>query len=115
MKVCIIDDDANLLKYYEMILKTIGVQYYLCKDEGELEIALQHSPDIFIVDIMLDDAYGPDVLERHFKEIVGKPVIMMSSSDHIAKIGMELRKKGINVIETMQKPISPKMLKSVLT
>jgi hypothetical protein len=55
-----------------------------------------------------------EVFEKYYDLIGDIPVIIMSCVNDVFGVGTLLRNEGVNVIETMQKPITPKMLKSVL-
>ena len=116
MKVAILDDDMASLEYYALVIKKIdkSIAYSLCSNERLFKQALGLKPDLIISDVNLGNQNVIEVFEKYYDLIGDIPVILMSCVDDVFGVGTLLRNEGVNVIETMQKPITPKMLKSVL-
>jgi two-component SAPR family response regulator len=116
VKLAILDDDMSSLEYYALAIKTIdkSIAYSLCSNDQFFEQALGLNPDLIIADVNLGSQNVIEVFEKYYDLIGDIPVILMSSVDDVFGVGTLLRNEGVNVIETMQKPITPKMLKSVL-
>ena len=79
MRVLLIEDDSATAKSIEMLLKS---ERYVCDctDLGEdgLEIAKLYEYDIIILDLMLPDMDGYDVLKRLRAARVTTPVLILS-------------------------------------
>ena len=116
MKVAILDDDMSSLDYYALVIKKLNrdISYSLCSNESLFKKALTLKPDLILADVNLGDTNVMEVFEKYYDLIGDIPVILMSCVDDVFGVGTLLRNEGVNVIETMQKPITPKMLKSVL-
>jgi two-component SAPR family response regulator len=116
VKIAILDDDMPSLEYYALVIKKIdnSIDYSLCSNEKFFKQALGLKPDLILADVNLGDKNVMEVFEKYYDLIGDIPVILMSCVDDVFGLGTLLRNEGVNVIETMQKPITPKMLKSVL-
>ncbi len=79
MRILIVDDDSMTAKSVEMMLKSEG---YVCDcaDLGEdgLEIAKLYDYDVIILDLMLPDIDGYEVLRRLRAARVRTPVLILS-------------------------------------
>ena len=79
MRILIVDDDSVTAKSVEMMLKSEG---YVCDcaDLGEdgLEIAKLYDYDVIILDLMLPDIDGYEVLRRLRAARVRTPVLILS-------------------------------------
>ena len=116
MNMLFLDDDRASLNYYALMVKKSGlkISYSLCATSWEFGLALKNKPDLILSDINLGDTDAVEVFTKYANEVGDTPVILMSGMDSTNGVGAELRKMGINVIETMLKPISPAMLMSAL-
>ncbi|RJP50436.1 MAG: DNA-binding response regulator [Anaerolineaceae bacterium] len=78
-KVLLIDDDAELGKLVEVILRPVEVTIYqaLCGLDG-LRKAYQIHPDMIILDIMMPDMDGFDVCLR-LRELTAVPILMLTA------------------------------------
>tara|TARA_R110002126_G_C10155453_1_gene472195 strand:- start:126 stop:479 length:354 start_codon:yes stop_codon:yes gene_type:complete len=116
VKVLILDDDIPILKYYAMILGKLqsAPSYVLCATEEEFVIGMQSKPDIILSDIKLGKTDGPTILRKHSDTIKNTPIFLLSCADNIKSLADELRDDGIKIVDVMQKPITPLMLKSIL-
>ena len=116
MKLAILDDDMASLDYYALVIKRLNrdISYSLCSNESLFKQSLALKPDLIIADVNLGNQNVIDIFEKHYDLIGDIPVILMSSVDDVFGVGTLLRNEGVNVIETMQKPLNPSMLRSVL-
>ena|SRR5688500_5709128 len=80
--VLIVDDDATLREMYEAYLKAAGLTVATAADGKEgLEKAKEHNPDIILLDLMMPEMNGIEVLKHlkadaNLKEI---PVIVFTA------------------------------------
>ena len=116
MNVLFLDDDRTSLDYYALVVKKSGlkISYSLCATSWEFGRALKNKPDLILSDINLGDTDAVEVFTKYANEVGDTPVILMSGMDSTHGVGSELRNLGVNIIETMLKPISPAMLRSAL-
>jgi DNA-binding response OmpR family regulator len=78
-KVLVIDDDPELGKLVEMILKPIELTVYQAYSGGEgLKKAYAIHPDLVILDIMMPDMDGFGVCSR-LRELVSTPILMLTA------------------------------------
>ena len=81
MRVLLVEDDTSTAKTIEMMLKSEG---YICDctDLGEdgLEIGKIYDYDLIILDLMLPDMDGYEVLRRLRSSKVRTPILILSAN-----------------------------------
>lgn len=106
-KVLIIDDDVKLCGLIEEYIQKFGfdVVSALHPDEG-IKTALIENPDIIILDVMMPDKDGFEVLKILRKEI-NTPVIMLTARGEVTDriVGLEL-----GADDYLPKPFEPREL-----
>lgn len=81
LTILIIDDNAHLQVAFKKILTTAGYKVHLAKDGEEgLRLALDTSPDVILLDMLLPKLSGLDVLRALKQDPVAShiPVIALS-------------------------------------
>ncbi|OGP14266.1 MAG: DNA-binding response regulator [Deltaproteobacteria bacterium GWA2_54_12] len=106
----VVDDEPDILNLLEYNLKRSGFQAILAKDGPEaIEAAKAHKPDLVLLDIMLPDMEGTEVLRRlkSMEATASIPVIMLTAKgEEVDKIvGFELGAE-----DYITKPFSPREL-----
>lgn len=110
VRILVVDDEPDILNLLEYNLKRAGFQAILAKDGPEaIEAAKVHRPDLVLLDIMLPDMEGTEVLRR-LKALESTsliPVIMLTAKgEEVDKIvGFELGAE-----DYITKPFSPREL-----
>ncbi len=91
-KILIIDDDPAILKVLGMILEQRGFEVHkaLRAEEG-LRVAYRTQPDLVVLDIMLPEMDGYEVLRR-LRELSDVPIIFLTAVD-----GPKQSAKGLNM------------------
>ena len=108
MKILLIDDDPDLLLITRVILeKTAGFHVLQATTAAEaLEIARRESPDVVLMDVMMPDMDGPELLTKFRQEAALKdiPVVFLTGkSDPVQLANLDrLGAKGV-----IQKPFQP--------
>ena len=85
-KVLLVDDDITILKLLENALTTEGYTVYICDDSASaFDLVAVTGPDVIILDIMMPEIDGYELLERIKKrpEYSDIHVIFLSSVDSI--------------------------------
>jgi DNA-binding response OmpR family regulator len=80
-RILIVDDDAYTLKVVGTFLTQLGHEVFQAEDgEEAVRMALQHRPDLIILDVMMPKKNGFQVLEelRRFRRTQQTPVLMLS-------------------------------------
>lgn len=81
-KILIVDDDHVQLRVLESFLSQLGYEV-TAVDNGEMAVqeALQHRPDLIVLDIEMPNKDGFEVLDdlRRFKRTQQTPVIILSA------------------------------------
>ncbi|PKL40909.1 MAG: two-component system response regulator OmpR [Spirochaetae bacterium HGW-Spirochaetae-1] len=106
-RVLIVDDDVKLQKLLRQYLEDFGFSVMSLKTaSGVLQAIEENSPHILILDIMLPDRDGFDVL-RDVRQRYGLPVIMLTArgEDTDRIIGLEL-----GADDYLPKPFNPREL-----
>lgn len=105
-KILLVDDEVELLKLMETVLKKEGFQRIFTAKTGAEGVAFarEEDPDLIVLDIMLPDIDGFEVC-RKLREFTFAPIIFLSArSEDIDKIlGL-----GIGGDDYVTKPFSPK-------
>ncbi len=84
MKILVVDDDENAVKYMSSMLENAG--FDVLKAYGGnagINLAIQSNPDLIILDLMMPDISGFDVVEklRVHPTAKGIPIIICSAKD----------------------------------
>jgi two-component system, cell cycle response regulator CtrA len=108
MRVLLIEDDSSTAHSIELMLKSEG---YICDttDLGEdgLEIGKLYDYDIIILDLMLPDIDGYEVLRRLRSARVGTPILILSG---LAELDNKLKGLGFGADDYLTKPFDKREL-----
>jgi two-component system KDP operon response regulator KdpE len=102
-KVLLIDDDIELGRLVEIVLRPIGiVLYQSCAGLQGLKDAFTLQPDVIMLDIGLPDLDGFEVCQR-LREMTDLPILMLTA--HTDEHDM-LRGFGVGADDFMKKPFN---------
>ncbi len=91
--VLIIEDDPEIVQLLEIHLKDLGCSTLIAR-QGDLglRMAVEHEPDLVILDIMLPEMDGIEVCQKIRAHQVNSPIMMLTSkSEEIDKVlGLEV-------------------------
>ena len=91
-KILIVEDDVNIAKMLEVTLSIGGYESERC-DNGKkaVDLVTSQSYDLVLLDVMLPDMDGLDVLRR-LREIGSTPIVIFSAQDEEASriVGLEM-------------------------
>ncbi len=107
-KVLIADDEAHIRKLVAASLECENIEVVqACNGSDALELARQDAFDLIILDIMMEDITGYDVISRIRSLGINTPIFLLSgrSEDHDKIIGY-----GIGADGYITKPFSPSVL-----
>jgi DNA-binding NtrC family response regulator len=115
-KVLIVDDDEDLLEMFEIILRKAGF-YVEVADNGQTGIQkmTEAMPDVVVLDLMMPDCSGFDVLIRLQQMEGPKPVVIVVSGVHKDTTTVEKVRMEPVVFDFLFKPIKPKTLVDVVS
>ncbi len=108
MRVLLVEDDSSTRKSVEMMLKAEG--YIVdCTDLGEdgLEIGKLYDYDIIILDLMLPDIDGYEVLRRFRSARVDTPILILSG---LTELDNKIRGLGVGADDYLTKPFDRREL-----
>lgn len=81
-KILLVEDDIGLATVYKARLESEGFEVFHC-DNGEtaLKDAMEHKPDLIVLDVMMPKISGFDVLDilRNTKETANIKVVMLTA------------------------------------
>ncbi len=108
--ILVVDDEPDILNLLEYNLKKAGYAVLQAKDGPEaIELAVRKKPDLILLDVMLPDMEGTEVLKRlkSSDAVAHIPVIMLTAKgEEIDKVvGFELGAE-----DYITKPFSPREL-----
>jgi DNA-binding response OmpR family regulator len=114
-KILLIDDDVKILKLVEIRLKAYGFEVVSAASGTQgLEKAKSEGPDVILLDIMMPDMDGYEVMEKLKKDEDTKaiPVIMLTAKREIDDIVKSM--SGYGAVGYISKPFSaPELLKKI--
>lgn len=106
-RVLVVDDEPNIIELVSLYLKREGYEVLFAENGKEaLELFFANPPDILILDIMLPDIDGLEILRKIRKESL-VPVIMLTAKESEVDrvVGLEL-----GADDYLTKPFSPREL-----
>ncbi len=108
MRILLVEDDPSTAKSIEMMLKSEGYVVDLA-DMGEdgLEIGKLYDYDIIVLDLMLPDIDGYEVLRRLRQARVKTPILILSG---LSELDSKVKGLGIGADDYMTKPFQKREL-----
>ena len=109
-KILIVDDEPNIVMSLEYIFKKENFEVFIARDGSEaIEIAEDNLPDIVLLDIMMPNVDGYQVL-KHLKnspKLKGIKVLFLSAKNKVSDIELGLQ---LGADKYISKPFSTKKL-----
>ena len=115
-KILCIDDDNDILESLKTILETDGYEIEVAANAKEgLEKAKKNTPDLLIVDVMMDtdtDGFHLTYNIRNDNLLKYKPILMLTSINQKTnfKFNPETDGEYLPVDKFIEKPVKPKVL-----
>ena len=84
LKILVIDDDEKAVKFMSAILENAGFEVFRAySGKAGIKLAMDCNPDLIILDLMMPDVSGFDVIEtlRKHPKAKGIPIIVCSAKD----------------------------------
>ena len=102
MRILLVEDDSSTAKSIEMMLKSEGYVVDLA-DMGEdgLEIGKLYDYDIIVLDLMLPDIDGYEVLRRLRQARIKTPILILSG---LSELDAKVKGLGVGADDYMTKP-----------
>ncbi|MDM0451479.1 response regulator transcription factor [Clostridium perfringens] len=83
MKILVVDDEVNILKMLKITLEVAGHEVLLSENAlSVIDIILENEPDVIILDAMLPDIDGFNLIPR-IKKVKDIPIIMLTAKCNI--------------------------------
>ena len=102
-----VDDEPGVLRLIKLELSSQGVRVVTAGDgEEALRIAEQQRPDIVILDIMMPEMGGLEVMRR-LRERTSVPIILLTAKDHDQD---KIRGLDLGADDYLVKPFNPEEL-----
>lgn len=107
-KILLIEDEENIRKIIAYDLKNAGYEIVECKDGKEaLDTAMKHSFDVMVIDWMLPQMSGIDLVSKLRKNGCDSIMMMLTARDDESDI-LHAFEQGVD--DYMSKPFSPREL-----
>ena len=108
MRLLIIEDDTQLSKTIELILQTEGyVSDVTDSGEDGMELAKLYDYDLIILDLMLPDIDGYDVIRRLRNGRIETPILMLSG---VTELDSKIKSLGYGADDYLTKPFDKREL-----
>ena len=105
--VLAVDDEAGILRLIKLELSTQGFRVVTAEDgQSALRMAEEHRPDIVLLDIVMPDMTGLEVM-RKLRERVNIPIILLTAKGSDAD---KVRGLEMGADDYLAKPFSPEEL-----
>ncbi len=110
--ILVVENDPELADHYTLALQNLGVEVRVAHTgEAALQIALDEEPDLVLINLMLPDMHGYEVIAKLRKDPLTDqtPIIVMSdvSSQQDVVFALNVAK----VDDFLVKPLGPKILR----
>lgn len=109
-KILIADDEPNILLSLEFLMQREGYQVLVARDgQQALDAILQQHPDLVLLDVMMPNKSGFDVLQavREHDELAGLRILMLTAKGRDTDMAKGL---ALGADDYMTKPFSTREL-----
>ena len=108
-----VDDEEDLCQYTKSFFERRKCKVFMARDErSALEIAMREKPSIILLDVLLGDTNGIELLRKIREENISSPVIMISG--HLPDEATKQSLAELNVFDYIQKPVILDKLEEVV-
>ena len=102
MRVLVIEDDAIFARSIEMMLKSEGhVCDYAATGEDGVRLGNLHNFDVVILDLMLPDMEGYEVVRRLRADMVAAPILILSG---LSELDSKIKGLTVGADDYLTKP-----------
>lgn len=114
--ILIIDDDPDLTAVMASVAASLGFEVAVCANMEELQSAYRSDLVAVIIDMVLPDIDGVEVIRWLAKQGSSAGMVLVSSADKkIITAGTKLiQERGLRLIGSLQKPFVPENLNALL-
>jgi two-component system, NtrC family, response regulator AtoC len=111
--VMIVDDEEKFRENIRTFLTSLGYEAIGAATVSEARVNIQQGKaDVILLDVMLPDGYGPDLLEEITKLEMRPPVIMITGN---GDIDMAVKAMKDGAVDFLQKPVKLDRLEEAVT
>lgn len=114
-KILLVDDDVNLLKYYEAILSDAGMEVKTISNPMVcLDVLNEFKPDVMVFDVYMPECSGPELAQvvRQYNKWAMTPIMFLSAEDNIE---VQLNAMNLGGESFMVKPVAVNHLVCAVT
>lgn len=112
-RICIIDDDPNILHIVSKYAEHLGLAVYSVSTWSDIELSQLKLAELIILDLSLPDFDGLDIIEHLAQEKLNTPILLCSGHDEnvIEAAADVLKTNGLSYAGNLIKPFSFKQFK----
>ena len=117
-KVVIVDDDIDMADFVSDATELLGFDPIVVSDgKACLQQVSEHAPACIIMDIVMPDMDGVELLGKLAETESKSPVIMMSGFDgkYLESVSLIAEANGLKVLGSLMKPFSVDNLEPLLS
>lgn len=112
-KMLIVDDEEDMCLYPKSYFQRRKFKVFIaCDERTALEIARQEQPSIILLDVLLGEISGIELLRKMRKENISSQVILVSG--HVPDEATKESLRDLGVFEYIQKPVMLDKLEEVV-
>ncbi len=116
--LAVLDDDANIVEMIQFAALRIGFEVHIATNAMQFQkIVCEYQPTVVLLDIIMPDMDGNEVVEWLVEQRLTVSIILMSGFDgrYLTVVKNLCQARGADVCGTLSKPFSISELKSTLT
>ncbi len=105
-KVLVIDDNLSFRELIEYTLEDSGFQVVsACNGKEGIEKAVSEKPDLILLDVMMPDVSGIEVIRTLNSEVLKIPIIILTGTHFNATVESLFKQEGVNKFLSKMTPI----------
>ncbi|MCL4875516.1 MAG: response regulator [Anaerolineae bacterium] len=110
--VLVVESDPELADHYTLALQNLGVEVRVAHTgEAALQIAMDEEPDLVLMNLMLPDMHGYEVIAKLRKDPLTDQTAIIVMSDVSSQQDVVFALNVAQVDDFLVKPIGPKILR----
>lgn len=116
-RVLVLDDEPDFAAFAEAALVAVGHDVKVITESVKAPTAIEEfKPTVFVLDIVMPELDGIEIVDWLARSNFGGRVVLISGygANYMEITSKIARMKGLDLAQTLQKPISPERLRKAV-